>query len=360
MPLGKEFVYWNPEGRDALSFINDFKILGEARKTYTTYKKPSSNSSNQSTFTTSSKTVIGLRLMRRYKPYEEIGYPKTEIWSVNFASNSLALMKCRWTGNFDKENNATGYGTAYFEDGSYYQGFIKNNKPNGYGVFKFSYPDNYRFKGDQVSGNWVDGNLNGVGIVAYDPLLPGTTNGKYITGEYVNSAPTGTFYLLDANNNPVGKTDAKNGKVLFEVAQPATVTDITDLLIKGTIMAAGLVATVAILNMDEIPSLKLKDEISKMPDIRLDDPVVDSKNCTETRTYYSIKSSENETYRGIYKEKADESDIWRVDKSFYESSAEKFAGVLLVFPLFSNDDPKFYSLIDLKASLTKYINDKRK
>ena len=107
-----------------------------------------------------------------------------------------------FTGRFQKDQMREG--TLYFQDGSYYQGMLRNGKRNGFGLYVFNDRSQYEGQweddkmhgrgkmewsdGGWYNGDWEHGIQHGIGT----EVLPDRTlrhNGRWEHGDPVNETP---------------------------------------------------------------------------------------------------------------------------------------------------------------------------
>lgn len=76
-----------------------------------------------------------------------------------------------------RDGHVTGHGVFLFEDGTRYEGEIRDEKPNGRGVYAGA-------DGSRYDGEWRDGQANGQGTATY-------ANGIRYDGSWRDGKPDG-------------------------------------------------------------------------------------------------------------------------------------------------------------------------
>ena len=124
----------------------------------------------------------------------------------------------RYSGSKEKyegewiDNQKSGIGTMYYEDGGKYKGFWENGRRHGEGVFNYA-------NGDVYSGWWRFGEKEGTGTYYFKStnmkMFGKWVNGQMETGKWFY--PNGMYYEGKFENNKPkgeGKWRFKNGNVL--------------------------------------------------------------------------------------------------------------------------------------------------
>ena len=90
-----------------------------------------------------------------------------------------------YSGNFEM-GVSTGYGIETFKNGQRYEGYFKDNKPNGEGTLNFS----GEWEGDRIVGEFKDGKADGEAVYYFKDgrkYVGIFKEGEFVSGEELNS-----------------------------------------------------------------------------------------------------------------------------------------------------------------------------
>ncbi len=155
--------------------------------------------------------LVGMLLMHFFALTQN----NCKVWSyLDFRDGKSRFLEAEWTGNII-HGKASGYGTAYFDDGSRFTGTMEKGVPQGVGKFlvKNSGPRNNGISYMVVICDWDNGQENGTVVHVYfpGPWLGHGWQLKYVSGTASHGKYTGTWYGYDQNGTNIGWLSSENG-----------------------------------------------------------------------------------------------------------------------------------------------------